>query len=301
MQKGFAGVYILAGLVILTVLGGAYYLGTIKNKPQSQNPVVISQVNPTSTSQPIQVTPSSSPDEIVNWKTYTSEKFTFKYPPDWLIEDPKPYGQLVRLTYMEGKDKYKFIVETGGRGGPTADNIENKPLMFQGFKFNRRTWINVGKPFFISFAPDEGGFEFFNHVEISLPPEDADKYIKIFDQILSTFKFTDQNQIVNTLQPADAQTSAAGVCPDYTSGNTVTIILNQDIPSPRCARVLANQNLRIINNTSQAVTFTLGQNTLSINPNQIQTITQTFGTYLAPGVHNSRTSLYGGGGPEIWF
>lgn len=290
-EKGFSPILVLTGVLILVAVGGgAYYLGTTKNKPQLQNQVIISPVKP-----------SPTPDETANWKTFQSQKFTFMYPSDWLIEDPKPYDQLARLTYKEGGNKYKFIIETGGKGGPEADKIERQQLMFEGFKFSRQTWINTGRPFFISFAPDEGGFEFFNHVEISLPPENADKYIKIFDEILSTFKFIDQSQVVNTLQPADAQVPAAGVCPDYTSGNTVTIILNQDTPSPRCVRVVANQNLRIINNTSQAVTFTLGQNTLSINPNQIQTITQTFGTYLAPGVHESRTSLYGGGGPEIWL
>lgn len=290
-EKGFSPILVLVGVLILVAVGGgAYYLGTIKNKSPIQNQATISPAKP-----------SPSPAETANWKTFQSQKFTFMYPSDWLIEDPKPYGQLARLTYKEGGNEYKFIIETGGRGGPEADKIERQQLTFEGFKFSRQTWINAGRPFFISFAPDEGGFEFFNHVEISLPPENADKYIKIFDQILSTFKFINQNQVVNTLQLADAQVPAAGVCPDYTSGNTVTIILNQDTPSPRCARVVANQNLRIINNTSQTVTFTLGQNTLSINPNQIQTITQTFGTYLAPGVHNSRTSLYGGSGPEIWL
>ena len=198
-QNGFAPIFIMlsALVIILLALVTWFVLGTfvfpveknnwVKYGESANKPTLPSATNQQSVSTQPQAILSQ--DETTNWKTFQSQKFTFMYPSDWLIEDPKPYDQLARLTFIEGEGKYKFIIETGGRGGPTADNIENQPLMFQGFKFNRRTWINAGNPFFISFAPDEGGFESFNHVEISLPPENTDKYVKIFDQILSTFKF----------------------------------------------------------------------------------------------------------------
>lgn len=75
-QKGFSVVLILIGIIILAagLIGGAYYLGTIKNRLQPQNPVV--------TSQSPQPTVSSTPDETANWKTYTEilSDYSIKYP-----------------------------------------------------------------------------------------------------------------------------------------------------------------------------------------------------------------------------
>ncbi len=66
-QKGFSIIFILLGVVVVIGLaGGVYYLGKFQvSKPQPQNPMVVSQTP--------QVTPSSTPNEIVNFN------FTFKY------------------------------------------------------------------------------------------------------------------------------------------------------------------------------------------------------------------------------
>lgn len=182
MQKGFTPVLVLVGiLVLIAVAGGAYYLGKSQT-PKSQNQVVVSQTpQPASTPQS-----SSAPDEIANWKIYINDKYTFKYPSDWILLT----GDEARLTFFENKKEYRFIVEIGGRGGPEADKIENQEVELDGKKFTRRTWVTAGKPFFISLFSEESGFDLFNHIEISLPSENTDKYLKEFDQILSTFKFT---------------------------------------------------------------------------------------------------------------
>lgn len=76
MQKGFATILILVGVLIMAAVGGgAYYLWTLKNNPQNA-PVVSQTPKPTA---------ASSTDETANWKTYVSNegKFTLKYPKDW--------------------------------------------------------------------------------------------------------------------------------------------------------------------------------------------------------------------------
>lgn len=61
-------------ILILVIAGGVYYLRTLRNKPQSQNPVVTSET-PTPSLLP-------KPDSLADWKTYENEKYeyTLKYP-----------------------------------------------------------------------------------------------------------------------------------------------------------------------------------------------------------------------------
>lgn len=75
MQKGFALLWILVGVIVVAgIAGGAYYLGRQASpKQQTQNPVITSEATPA----PI--------DETTNWKTYQDQKnlFEFRYPDTW--------------------------------------------------------------------------------------------------------------------------------------------------------------------------------------------------------------------------
>ena len=78
MQKGQGLILVIVGLVIVAAIaGGSYYFGKSQvSKPQ--NPVVTSQT-PQPTIIPV-ASPSATPDETTNWKTYTSTGYAFKYP-----------------------------------------------------------------------------------------------------------------------------------------------------------------------------------------------------------------------------
>lgn len=88
-QKGFFP--IVAGMIVLLIVvaGGAYYLGTQKNKPSLPSIPQSNQltVSPTESSQylPSTTNPSPSSDTMVNWKSYisTKAKYSFRYPPEW--------------------------------------------------------------------------------------------------------------------------------------------------------------------------------------------------------------------------
>jgi len=87
MQKGFASILILVGILVITIVaGGVYYFGKSQvSKPQPSNPPVVSQTpQPTITTQP-----TSIPDETANWKTYINKKYGFsvKYPATWYSND----------------------------------------------------------------------------------------------------------------------------------------------------------------------------------------------------------------------
>ena len=86
MQKGFAPILILVGiLVIVAVAGGAYFLG---------KQTTIHQFSLTSDASPAPTGAGNNPvpngtGETANWKTYTNSeyKFSFRYPYSFYVKD----------------------------------------------------------------------------------------------------------------------------------------------------------------------------------------------------------------------
>jgi hypothetical protein len=102
------------------------------------------------------------------------------------------------------------------------------------------------------------------------------------------------------LETPYASFPAAGIC-DQQPGSVATFTLENDVPSPRCGRVLADQRLRVVNATSTTVIVTFHGTQYRFDPGAVLTFTTTFGSIWEPGVHVLSTSMYGGGGPEIWL
>jgi hypothetical protein len=105
---------------------------------------------------------------------------------------------------------------------------------------------------------------------------------------------------IHSLAAPDAFQPAAGIC-GAPSGDIATVTLNLDTPDPRCLKVLATQRLRLVNATPSSVTFTFDGSDYELEPGAEQTIDKRFGAIWQPGVHFLHTSLYGGGGPDIWL
>ncbi len=95
-----------------------------------------------------------------------------------------------------------------------------------------------------------------------------------------------------------AQQPAAGICASVDAG-VVTITINVDAPSPRCARVLPDQTLTVVNKTLNTVQVSIGRFSSSILPGAAYTITVPFGDYLAPGVHQLTVTKYFSA--ELWL
>ncbi len=87
MQKGFAPILILVGILVIALVGGgAYYFGT-KKAPAQQTSQPVTAPEPMTQQLPTSPVPDASPvptgiDETANWKTYTNSigKYEFKYP-----------------------------------------------------------------------------------------------------------------------------------------------------------------------------------------------------------------------------
>jgi hypothetical protein len=109
------------------------------------------------------------------------------------------------------------------------------------------------------------------------------------------------------LAAADAQAPASGVCAKAV-GVLVVITANPDTPAPRCAIVTGGQHLKVVNASNQ---FGQSGKTITVSfagfsPRQVAvgaatTFDQSFGSYLAPGVHDLHINLYSGSATAIWL
>lgn len=79
-QKGQTLIFLLVGVLIIATIAGAFYLGRSSTPKSSPNPQATSQTP--SPTQDASHEPTSSA-ETANWKTYTNDKFSFKYPTEW--------------------------------------------------------------------------------------------------------------------------------------------------------------------------------------------------------------------------
>lgn len=207
MQKGFAPIFILVGILILAIVGGAYFLVNLK----FPNPNL--QINPVVTSQTPQATPvPPSVDETANWKTYTNDKLklSFKYPELYkqnIISEPRNGVYLTRDTAytagggQAGSDVLKKGAVISFTPWP-AKSLAEKDLKSQfgdGIKINQITvnqkqGVEVILPNnqtdkHIYLQKDNGVLEVSLGVGFENNSSENQKYTSDFNQILSTFKF----------------------------------------------------------------------------------------------------------------
>lgn len=206
MQKGFAPILILVGILVVGLIaGGAYYLGKSQvSKPQTQNPVVFSQT-PLSTPMP-----SSIQDETADWKPYTfDEGFSVSFPSDWSQAERKnsfissdKQGQ-IDITVMQRSSQYlnmpladyaKIAFPAEVSVLPTSSSTERITTISgiigyktlwrnpagQGPKINEETITYFGMP--------SGNSS--QTIQISCWDQECKD---IYDKVISTFKFTKQS------------------------------------------------------------------------------------------------------------
>lgn len=206
-QKGLSPILI----VILIALGvGGYLIYQKQAKP-----------NPVSTPSPVaQVTTQPSPtlsDETANWKTYENKqgsiKYAFRYPPNWIsggegeLQNPIFYSpnkslwftvimisngfSIKQIAEEESPPEYQLIsrkdVTLSGYNAiiqevKTAPQLSTVVVYVSNLKINEQS----------ASSKKEGslGSIHLNLQDLS-NPEEVTQVKREFDQILSTFKFTD--------------------------------------------------------------------------------------------------------------
>lgn len=118
------------------------------------------------------------------------------------------------------------------------------------------------------------------------------------------------SEVIETILPASqtgaesaratpvSQRPAAGICASA-EGDYVVLEIIDDMPSPRCMMALPHQRLRIINRSDKALTASLGNHELDLQPGEEGSIEAELGTYLLLGVHEVSTSAYAA--PALWL
>lgn len=116
-QKGFAQVFIVFILTIVAIIGGVLVYTNYSNNQTDTTPALQATQTPQPTSTPNVGDGGGAPNgdaETANWKTYTNEKYKYRfdYPPEGLIKSIHPdYVELEgdRIGFIMIKIEQDFI------------------------------------------------------------------------------------------------------------------------------------------------------------------------------------------------
>lgn len=210
-SKGVANILIiLSVLLVAGLLMGGFYIIKLRNTSQLQPLPVVSK-NPVVTSQTPQPIPSSTPDETIEWKTYTDKSFTFKYPPSWNLDSIKdtvislstdrPTNKKATGDYTPGKG-WLFIDITStdpqeiiDRTSQSVQLDTNRQIIISGISATQLIGHRGvgGSIYFMDTILSQNGQTYV----IKLETQDSDlenSLVLEFNQILSTFKLLNNNE-----------------------------------------------------------------------------------------------------------
>jgi len=203
--------------VLLLTLGSGYYVLQSQTQKPTPSPTLVSTVSPS---------PAPTTDPTANWKTYKNSKYGFEvqYPTDWYAKEyqdffllfgkspePKELFPLIHpwpdlyiatsTTLLTEQELNKSNIEQGATiEGQSLNQRKYTVTTFAGVKANQRVGLSSGlvdsnQITQISFNHNNYGWT------ISYPNTDyKGNHLAIYDQILSTFKFTDQNDLSSVTQ-----------------------------------------------------------------------------------------------------
>lgn len=190
---------VVVTLALISLPAGIYFLGK-NTAPKTQNtPQAVAKPTPT-------------PDPTANWKTYSGSIFSLKYPANWFLSpgaqsvtlsDVQTPGdiplkispnehQIIQVSFFQGEMPTNFLEQNG----VTGQNPTIKPFYVNGYSGIRgQSGSTIGTIDNVYIKSPNGGYVIFQKLL-------GDK--KTFEQILSTFKFTnsvspDETVTVETL------------------------------------------------------------------------------------------------------
>ncbi len=195
VQRGLLLPVIVVALLLLIVGVGAYYLGRRTQSVPQQ-----------STTPQVAVTSPTIPDSTANWQTYTNQKYNFaiKYPSDWkYIEVPNnKYQTQYDGVWLLPKSSTPPLPNSDGLTVPIALQLSTtdpsiNPQFIDNYK-SESYLIGILQGKRITGTSKAGMAIDEIVIKANTFYIDAKTHGANFDQILSTFKFTDSTQVTDT-------------------------------------------------------------------------------------------------------
>lgn len=183
MQKGFSSIFLVIGLLVIVLIGGAIYFGKLN----------------TSKTAPTTVVNTPKHDETVNWKTYTNKYYKFKLeiPNDWKVEE-----EIIKGTnYVNGEyQAYKLyspnkelIIQSAisGKNNHIKQQIPNSKVQLGQYTVDRYPYINDDGERIDLVYLDNIRRQKFVRFDFSFSG-DFEKNNELLLKILKTFSYTEQ-------------------------------------------------------------------------------------------------------------
>lgn len=172
-QNSAGFIQIILVLIVVTLIGGAYYFGKVSNKSS----VVVES-------------PKVSADPTANWKTYTNAKYDYKfvYPEKWNGPVVTRKGDENSLDVVNFTSSFNDSSVTIYIEKPNTQNFEGEEYILDGNKKGVRVQTSPTHEIVV--------VKLENYdlvIDFEYTGTDKVDAKLIFDQILSTFKFTNGN------------------------------------------------------------------------------------------------------------
>jgi len=221
--KKFSLKLIIGIIIFLLLAGGAAAASFYVFKQQSSNisakPTTTPTVIPGLTRNPV----SPTPDPTANWNTYIGHKYSFKYPPSWKEDSPSESGWLIStndLNLNSTAPKGAYIYEPWTKDAIPVWNsnfskLQTKEITLDGQPASIGSTKDVGVVGSVGLTvryryPKSNQYlGEFSYISLVSSPKEYDQNLVIFNQILSTFKFTDTST-VNTSNWKTYKNTAVG-------------------------------------------------------------------------------------------
>lgn len=224
---------ILGGIILLLLV----VIGVLAMQMNTSSQPIQTPPPPDIPTPPATLTPSPTTDPTAGWETYTGGGYAFRYPNDWGTLNLGQNSETLMVAPQESIHQVSQMVQTGGFGGGSflimlineTDDATVESDEFQ--KVNSQPYLLDGKEAIkyelevIQESPlgavgDRLVDVRIPHNERFLSIDLVDyKYLTIYNQILSTFEFTDKGQ-QSTLLELETDCSSDNDCQSLISHNS---------------------------------------------------------------------------------
>lgn len=165
-------------------------------------------------------TPLVSPEpsaeaETANWKTYTNQEFSFKYPADWLISGKKissPSADITLWAFGSTDPMYNECMKLD-----KTDVVNNLKIKTYSRVIGTEACSGGDAAEMEKWIVKTDGEGYAPGVQLIYKSTKKTEAENIFDQILSTFKFNEASASASPTPKITACTQEAKLCPDGSS------------------------------------------------------------------------------------